>query len=49
MAIKKKSDKKIQEDKTERIMKLIAIKAAYFRANPHRFTTEYLGLNLKWF
>jgi len=44
------TDKQIQEDKTNSIMKIIAKRAAYYRANLHRFVYDYLGItNLKWF
>lgn len=45
----KRSDKKIQEDRTEQIMNLVARKAAYYRSNPHRFAEEVLGVRLKLF
>jgi hypothetical protein len=35
--------------KSERLMNGIGIWASFYRANPHRFVKEYLGLNLKLF
>lgn len=49
MAMKKLSDKQIQEDRTSRIMNLVAWYAGYYRSNPQRFVSEYLGIKLKWF
>lgn len=45
----KRTDKQIQEDKTTRIMRTIALRCAYYRANPQRFAEEFLGLKLKLF
>lgn len=45
----KKSDRQLQEDKTTKIMNIIAWRAAYYRANPQRFAADYLNLKLKWF
>lgn len=36
-------------DKNERLMYTIANRAAFYRANPHRFAEDYLGLTLKLF
>ena len=30
-------------------MEIVAWKAGYYRANPHRYVSEVLGLSLKWF
>ena len=47
---KKVTVKELEQDKASRLMNLIAKKAAYYRANPHRFCAEYLGITyLKWF
>ena len=45
----KKTDKEIQKDKSERIMEIVAERASYYRANPHRFVEEFLGIHLKLF
>lgn len=45
----KKNEKEIANDKANRIMNIVARKCAYFRANPQRFCSEYLGLKLKLF
>ena len=36
-------------NKSERLMEGIGIWASFYRANPHRFAKDYLGLNLKLF
>lgn len=36
-------------NKSDRLMEGIAIWASFYRANPHRFVKEYLGINLKIF
>lgn len=38
-----------ENDQVSRLLHLIAIKAAYYRANPHRFVSEVLGIHLKLF
>lgn len=49
MAKNYKSDKEIQQDKTERMMNTIAERCAYYRANPQRFCDEFLNIKLKLF
>ena len=44
----KRTEQQIQEDKVNRVMNIVAQKAAFFRANPHRFA-EVLGIHLKLF
>ena len=39
---KKLTDKQIKEDRTSRIMNTVAQRASYYRANPHRFCSDYL-------
>ena len=39
----------IKEDKYRRIMRAVAKKASYYRANPQRFVKEILNINLKLF
>ncbi|MFS1518510.1 terminase large subunit domain-containing protein [Bacillus sp. SCS-151] len=38
-----------KKSKSERLMEGIGVWASYYRANPHRFVTEYLFINLKIF
>lgn len=38
-----------KKSKSERLMDGIGIWASFYRANPHRFVKEYLGINLKLF
>ena len=43
MATRQKlTDQQIKEDKTSRIMQTVAERASYYRANPHRFCSDYL-------
>lgn len=44
-----KTQTEIEKDKQQKIMETIAWKAGYYRANPHRYVSEVLGLSLKWF
>ena len=44
-----KTQTEIEKDKQQKIMDTIAWKAGYYRANPHRYVSEVLGLSLKWF
>lgn len=44
-----KTKTEIEKDKQQKIMETIAWKAGYYRANPHRYVSEVLGLSLKWF
>ena len=48
MAISKKTEEQIRQEKTSVVMNTVARRAAYYRANPHKFA-EVLGLNLKLF
>jgi len=48
-ASKKLTEAEIKQDKTNRVMQGVNIWASFYRANPHRFAHDYLGLNLKWF
>lgn len=45
----KKTEQEVVLEKSERIMQVIAQKCAYYRANPQRFCSEFLGLHLKLF
>lgn len=38
-----------EKNKSEKMMEGIAIRASFYRANPHRFVREYLGIELKLF
>lgn len=49
MSTRRKSDTQIEQDKTLRIMAIIAERASFYRANPHRFCQDYLNVNLKLF
>lgn len=40
----KQTDAEIKKEKQERIMNGVAIWASFYRANPHRFARDYLGL-----
>ena len=44
-----KTINEIKEDKYRRIMRAVAKKASYYRANPQRFVKEILNINLKLF
>ena len=43
-ASRKKSEKEIANEKSERIMNGIAVWAGFYRANPHRFVVDYLNI-----
>ena len=43
------SDSQIKKNKTDKIMNIVAERASYYRANPHRFVKDYLGIELKLF
>ena len=45
----KKTVQEIAQDKEQKIMETVARRASYYRANPQRFVSEVLGINLKWF
>jgi len=49
MTMAGKSDSQILQDRTDVIMGIVNERCAYYRANPHRFAEEYLGLALKLF
>ena len=46
---KKMSAKEVANSKAEKLMDTIAFRASFYRANPHRFVADYLGINLKIF
>jgi hypothetical protein len=43
------SDQEIAQDKTSAIMNIVAERCSYYRANPQRFVSEFLGITLKLF
>ncbi len=45
---KGKTIEEVQQEKIDRIMNVIAERAAFYRSNPQRFP-ELLGIHLKWF
>ena len=53
MAERKRSIQEITEEKSRKIMSIVAWKAGYYRANPHRYVSEVLltenNFKLKWF
>lgn len=44
-----KSDREVANEKSKRIMEGVALWAAFYRSNPHRFAKDYLNVNLKLF
>ena len=49
MAGKNKTDAQIQEDRSKKIMEVVAWRAGYYRCNPHRFVEDFIGIRLKLF
>lgn len=49
MAKSNKTDNEIRQDKTDKIMKVVAQRCSYYRANPQRFCEEFLNISLKLF
>ena len=45
--VKKKSEKELANEKSERILNGVAAWAGFYRANPHRFVVDYLNTKLK--
>lgn len=45
----KMSDKEVANTKSEKIMRTVAQRCSFYRANPNRFAKDYLNLNLKPF
>lgn len=45
----RQTDSEIKREKQKRIMNGVAVWASFYRANPHRFARDYLGLKLKKF
>lgn len=48
-ATERQTDAEIKREKQARIMDGVATWASFYRANPHRFARDYLGLRLKKF
>lgn len=49
MVQEKLTDKEIATSKSEKIMKTVALRCSFYRANPQRFAKDYLNLTLKPF
>lgn len=49
MIQEKLTDKEIANSKSEKIMKIVAARCSFYRANPQRFAKDYLNLTLKPF
>ncbi len=49
MASKKKSEKQLANEKSNRILQGIAVWCSFYRCNPQRFVKDYLNINLKRF
>lgn len=47
--VEKKTSQEIEQDKADRILRVAVKRCAYYRANPHRFVEEFLGIHLKLF
>lgn len=45
----KKNIQEIAQEKDSKLMEIVAWRASYYRANPHRFVSEVLGIQLKLF
>ncbi len=46
---KKMTDKEIRQSKSDKMMHTVIRRASYYRANPHRFVEELMGIHLKLF
>ena len=49
MDARKKSQKEVEADKSNRIMEGVAYWASFYRSNPQRFVEDYLHIKLKLF
>lgn len=47
--VKKKSEKELANEKSERILNGVAAWTGFYRLNPHRFVVDYLNIKLKLF
>lgn len=45
----RQTEKEIEERKVAKVMGIVAERAAFYRANPHRLAKDYLNINLKMF
>lgn len=45
----KKNIQEIAQEKDKKLMDIVAWRAGYYRANPHRFVSEVLGIELRLF
>ncbi len=43
------TDEEIQRQKANKTLETVAWRASFYRANPHRFAEEFLGIHLKLF
>lgn len=48
-ASRKMTQKELDADRAKKVMETIANRASFYRANPHRFAADYLGITLKRF
>lgn len=48
MAVRK-TQAELDKDKEQKIMETVAWRAGYYRANPQRFVSDVLGIQLKLF
>ena len=46
---RKKSIQELEADKAQKVMETVAWRAGFYRANPHRFVEEVLGITLRLF
>lgn len=46
---RKRSQKELDADRTQKIMQTVADRASFYRANPHRFAADYIDIRLKRF
>ena len=49
MSEQKLTEKQVKQAKTDKLMNTVAERASFYRANPHRFVKDFLGINLKLF
>lgn len=47
--VERQTDAEIKQEKRQKVMEGVAVWTAFYRANPHRFARDYLGLKLKKF
>lgn len=45
----RKTASQIEQERTQRVMEVVAQRASFYRANPNRFARDYLNLHLKLF